>query len=40
MRFGSRNITGSSSRIDAMSRPFASAGVLGITTLRPGVWQK
>jgi hypothetical protein len=40
MRLGSRNITGSSSRIDAIRRPLASDGVDGITTFRPGVWQK
>src|SRR5215211_3649042 len=30
------NNTGSSSRIEAFSSPFASAGVLGATTFRPG----
>ncbi len=39
-RFGSRNITGSSSRIAAIRRPLVSAGVDGITTFSPGVWQK
>ena len=30
--------TGSSSRIAALSRPFASRGLDGATTLRPGTW--
>ena len=32
-------ITGSSSRIDAMSRPLASYALDGITTFRPGMWH-
>ena len=35
----SMKITGSSSRMAAFSRPFASAGAAGITTLSPGMWQ-
>jgi hypothetical protein len=31
-------MTGSLSRIEDRNRPRASAGVLGVTTLRPGVW--
>ena len=38
--FGSRNITGSGSRIAVVRRPFVSVGVDGTTTFRPGVWQK
>src|SRR4051794_22460411 len=36
----SRNITGSSSRIAVLSRPFASRGPDGTTTLRPGMCAK
>ena len=32
-------MTGLSSRMDAISRPFASYGPEGITTLSPGMWQ-
>ena len=32
------NMTGSSSRIAAVRRPFASAGVAGMTTFRPATW--
>ncbi len=32
----SKKATGSSSRIDAFSSPFASAGVPGVTIFRPG----
>src|SRR2546425_13349187 len=38
--FGSRKRTGSGSRIDDVRRPFASFGVDGTTTFKPGVWQK
>jgi hypothetical protein len=38
--FGSRKMTGSGSSIDESKSPFASYGVEGMTTLRPGVWQK
>ena len=34
------NSTGSSSRMAAFSRPFASAALEGATTLRPGTWAK
>ena len=34
----SMNTTGLSSRMAAISMPFASRGVEGITTLRPGMW--
>ena len=40
MRFGSKKSTGSGSRIDASSRPFASYGFDGQTTLRPAMWMK
>jgi hypothetical protein len=40
MRFGSKKRTGSGSRIDARSRPFASAGVAGQTTFKPATWMK
>jgi hypothetical protein len=36
----SKNMTGSGSRTAALSRPFASAGVPGATTLRPTVEVK
>jgi hypothetical protein len=36
----SKNMTGSGSRIAALSRPLASAGVPGATTLRPTVEVK
>src|SRR3954451_25440239 len=36
----SKNSTGSSSRIDERSNPFASYGVDGTTTLSPGTWVK
>ena len=34
----SKNITGSSSRIACVIRPFASYGVAGTTTFSPGMW--
>ena len=40
MRFGSMKITGSSPRIARASRPLASFGFDGQTTLSPGVWVK
>ena len=39
-RLGSRKMTGSSHSIEAMSRPFASYGLLGITVRRPQTWVK
>src|SRR5438046_10160373 len=36
----SKKRTGSLSRIDERSSPFASYGVDGITTFRPGTWEK
>ena len=38
--FGSKNITGLGSLIEAKSNPLAWMGSLGMTTLRPGVWLK
>src|SRR5229473_4327819 len=38
MRVGSRNTTGSESRIAARRRPYARSGEEGITTRRPGIW--
>ena len=37
-RLGSRKITGSSHSIDAISNPFASCGLDGITVRRPQTW--
>lgn len=37
---GSKKTTGSGSRMAASSRPLASLGRLGMTTLIPGTWQK
>src|SRR5919205_1082868 len=35
----SRKMTGLSSRIADFNKPLASAGVDGVTTFRPGMWQ-
>ena len=38
--FGSKNRHGSLLLMQAVSRPFAYIGLLGITTTSPGVWAK
>ena len=40
MRFGSKKMIGSSSSMAAISRPFASYGLLGITTFTPQMCVK
>ncbi len=39
MGLGSKNSTGSGSRMAESKRPFASSGVDGHTTLRPETWM-
>lgn len=38
--FGSKNITGLGSLIEASNKPLAWIGSLGTTTFKPGVWAK
>ncbi|MNG31247.1 hypothetical protein D3C84_1170070 [compost metagenome] len=38
MRSGSKNITGSGSRMAESSKPYARLGLEGMTTRRPGIW--